>query len=1104
MNNLSPEAKAVADELEENQKTLAALELEAREDALEESADSESLKKLEKKFKKEKPNLKNVARQITQKSAKLKNDIAGIFSKQEKEKSAEEITIDAEVEKVVTSEFAKFKITPEEIAQHIPEFETLTPGQKLLVAENFEKVVISEIKANAVEKFKAETEHLDIAPHQEKDKLSKFLHVAGQVISKPKNLRILGKNIVRNMFKSVNIAQHEKEAAEEIQGAGIEKHKDALQEFVRGTKALNQSVTVLEGGETVINFGEGFGNKVPSALLKEFNTKANKLANIPLDWEEKNASVLQKRAITQARKEFEEMRNSLLTSNDVALSEKDRQIFLAQAENSVKMQQMLSSTGPREAFEKIAEQSSWRRGFGKILSGTGIKYVAGGYAGRLALKGLASVTAISTFGLSYLALPIFASYLGRARAKGRAMQTLQEQHTEAKRGKIIEGVGETNIVNGQLQAVRLENILERISKAEAAGDQSKVERLSQELKNRFDYIERKMQEGRITFADFVKKGELEKEELKGKQETAAELQNRLKNQYAFSTLMYEAAGAIAVRGAEGNAELERRLKTLLDKSETKISAKEKAYIQEQMKNGAQMAFVGSTLGAALADIIHGNPLDTLSHSKGAALVRSWTPGDGENPGLIRTPDLVTTGKAPANLPTWYEEMTKAQHPTPTKVLGPLNHEGMETPAPIAETGAGTETIPSTGPTHEIPTAPSVAEAPKPALETETPNADAFINKGEGVTHALERQLRNNPEFAKAAREQFGYTGRNMKTTLAKMADAFGYRNKGSEVWVNWEEGQKVPESAYQLRLNPEGKLVVDEYNDGAWTSGDDHSVASGRTFEGENIEKDYEQLHNRPAQVHHTGHHSTGGVEDHAEASQGTGGFHQEDAGVSKNENGGFHEEETIKKPKGIEKHSGKSTYYVDNSGTLQRRGGSYNQFFRQNDGPGFQYDPNIEYYPQYEHFPFLKNVHIYRPEAYEDNFEYNPEDWGPEGMPLNEFPLSSQQWANRELSILLRESFVKGTLLPSRWGHDWAKLHNDDASLMYDYAEGKMTDVETEGKFDIDMMTPEGKRFTGVFKDVVEGSGIRPYGGESIGEYMKRALATIAYLNPELEHSKL
>lgn len=145
-----------------------------------------------------------------------------------------------------------------------------------------------------------------------------------------------------------------------------------------------------------------------------------------------------------------------------------------------------------------------------------------------------------------------------------------------------------------------------------------------------------------------------------------------------------------------------------------------------------------------------------------------------------------------------------------------------------------------GPSNEIDVAEISKKTPDLPKKIESSiSHDAFVNKGEGITHALKRQLESNPAIA----EKLNYNGK--VSDLARIAKDFGYiKSDGSDVRVLMGSG-----AAYELTLDEAGNPMVREhmnghvegskYVDGTFT--ESHQKGSG--FEGSGIEKKYEYIH---------------------------------------------------------------------------------------------------------------------------------------------------------------------------------------------------------------------------------------------------------------------
>lgn len=159
----------------------------------------------------------------------------------------------------------------------------------------------------------------------------------------------------------------------------------------------------------------------------------------------------------------------------------------------------------------------------------------------------------------------------------------------------------------------------------------------------------------------------------------------------------------------------------------------------------------------------------------------------------------------------------------------IGHPDVSTPAPISAPDAVPEPVPS----------PETTPIPNPIEHTVS--SDAFINKGEGITHALARQINASPELQTA----FGLDGPASGQELAKIARDLGYINAdGSDVRVLMDH-----RAAYELRINPDtGKPFVAEFKGGhleggAYVGGTEiEQHTGGSAFEGSSSDQ-YEYVH---------------------------------------------------------------------------------------------------------------------------------------------------------------------------------------------------------------------------------------------------------------------
>jgi len=150
-----------------------------------------------------------------------------------------------------------------------------------------------------------------------------------------------------------------------------------------------------------------------------------------------------------------------------------------------------------------------------------------------------------------------------------------------------------------------------------------------------------------------------------------------------------------------------------------------------------------------------------------------------------------------------------------------------------------------GDTTINPDAISGANVPTPEI-IEQPNGiskDIFINKGEGITHALQRQINASEELRKA----LGVKGDTATgNELAAIAKRFGYINAdGSDVRVFAGEGAgyelKIVDKIPTLIEHKGGSIEGDFYTGGHESDIQGHHVLDQK-FEGSDIEHKYEYI----------------------------------------------------------------------------------------------------------------------------------------------------------------------------------------------------------------------------------------------------------------------
>ncbi|MDD3694003.1 MAG: hypothetical protein PHC89_01250 [Candidatus Pacebacteria bacterium] len=128
------------------------------------------------------------------------------------------------------------------------------------------------------------------------------------------------------------------------------------------------------------------------------------------------------------------------------------------------------------------------------------------------------------------------------------------------------------------------------------------------------------------------------------------------------------------------------------------------------------------------------------------------------------------------------------------------------------------------------------------VEIDAITNDAMVRKGEGITHVILRQLKNDPSL----RDAFGIDGDPTGVDAARIAKDFGYiHDDGSEIRVFDGQG-----AAYQLGVDKEGHNFIKEFKGGEMVNGSYEGGSfverheGGSLFEGSDKD-DYEYLYRK-------------------------------------------------------------------------------------------------------------------------------------------------------------------------------------------------------------------------------------------------------------------
>ncbi len=496
------------------------------------------------------PSIKNSPREILKKGLEPeKNDLAGKEkenienTKEEDMKEKEIISIKNEVENLFDQATTKEQ---EEILAHalkssgldsenlasILKWQTLSLGEKLLVAEQASQELLSKVKEIGEQKFR------------EKNNI-KFSY-------KPKDWRPLklANKIKNNLVKAYWISQEEKNVIKDIEKGAISPNFEMVQNIVERTADMHLNVQE-KNGRAVIVFMEK-DNSLPEnhkKLIDQYNKIANEYARMPDSWKNEKAAkstdgFIKKnyKHFTEIEKKYEGIADELLKINTkkyeysgLSQERAEEKAMLEMRENDFSLailQYINTNPDAISEINKIKKELS----VGRLLNNENIWrgiYIGAGYTARNI-----SILA-STLGI--FAAPLIGGTIGGIRArrkakekineafnKGRGVETFKERKESGKSasfdnknkdrsfiskaitGKSIEAKEVGAFIDADHQIEKIDSILLKMDRAKKSMENANLEdellaarinyiKFKDELSTRIDYIEDKHENGLINY-----------------------------------------------------------------------------------------------------------------------------------------------------------------------------------------------------------------------------------------------------------------------------------------------------------------------------------------------------------------------------------------------------------------------------------------------------------------------------------------------------------------------------------------------------------------------------------------------------------------------------
>ncbi len=360
---------------------------------------------------------------------------------------------------------ADFKISEKEFLT-IPGYGELTFGQRALVRERFQQVLLGKVHEDAVGTEQKIGRHAS-------GKLSRW---------------------ASGFMKSYRIADLEKGIADALSQGGIDAHRSTLEQLVATTRANADEASFDAEGNLEVSYLSGFTPENPEQEkhAKRFDEAAERLSQIPQEWSAKTATVSQKFAYWRAHRVYDSAREDMLFIKGVQEGDALKAaLWMNKLDERVRMEQLLT-THPKASkeLERIKDPDLWM----KVLKNASVErlgYFVGG--------GLSRLLTVSMWGT--LGAPVGAGIIGGIRAGSRAKEGLRESDMLARRGVKSKSEMAQNVIDvtKNKTAEKLDRLVDEIA---AQTDYVKRSVLATRLRERVKYTQAKLEDGKVNFGVF--------------------------------------------------------------------------------------------------------------------------------------------------------------------------------------------------------------------------------------------------------------------------------------------------------------------------------------------------------------------------------------------------------------------------------------------------------------------------------------------------------------------------------------------------------------------------------------------------------------------------
>ena len=324
------------------------------------------------------------------------------------EKTPEEIKIENLEEK-----FKFLNISLNDL-ESVEGYNSLSYGQKILLADNLKQLVLGRIQNEALGEYKEKV-------GQEK----------------------LLKRIWLGISKKFQIAKSEKNKAEEISKGGIDLHGPILKQLVNGLREFGPEVEEIDEKLEIKYLSEkdfsselNFLSPEEKDIVKTFNHSAEKFSKIPDEWRYHTASKSDQAKFMAAKKEYETALAGIAPIIRRERSEDYTVAALQELDKKVAFNQFLNTNPEAEKILANIKDKNVLSTFLKSL----IKSSAS--MNGLFFAGGAVVRSFTVGALGFVGAPLAAGIIGGLRARHRAKENIKETEIQGrkKEDKTLDGL----------------------------------------------------------------------------------------------------------------------------------------------------------------------------------------------------------------------------------------------------------------------------------------------------------------------------------------------------------------------------------------------------------------------------------------------------------------------------------------------------------------------------------------------------------------------------------------------------------------------------------------------------------------------------------------